>query len=173
MKWIYFVIYLSLSFFFLIQWCKLQLGLYIRDHRGKSKLFTIQTRHNHKFLGSCELKAPIYTAISRKVVGKNVHATTPKGNMGYDQYTVSNDCSCRTYFCCFLLALTSVCPWPLMPFFQFLWRTGQTKPPTIPFGIVACAFSDNLSQNSCIYMSTYWPTTAKSTCWPSLIWNNG
>ena len=30
----------------------------------------------------------LYTAISRKVVGKNVHATIPKGNMGYDQYTV-------------------------------------------------------------------------------------
>ena len=29
-----------------------------------------------------------YTAISRKVVGKNVHAAIPKGNMGYDQYTV-------------------------------------------------------------------------------------
>ena len=29
-----------------------------------------------------------YTAISRKFVGKNVHATIPKGNMGYDQYTV-------------------------------------------------------------------------------------
>ena len=93
-----------------------------------------------------------YTAISRKVVAKNVHATTLKGNMGYDQYTVSNDCSCRTYFCCFLLALTNVCPWPLMPFFQFLWRTGKTKPPTIPFGIVACPFSDNLSRNSCMFM---------------------
>ena len=59
-----------------------------------------------------------HTAISRKVVGKNVHATTPKGNMGYDQYTVSNDCSCRTYLCCFLLALANVCPWPLVLFFQ-------------------------------------------------------
>ena len=29
-----------------------------------------------------------YTAIWRKVVGKNVHATIPKGNMGHDQYTV-------------------------------------------------------------------------------------
>ena len=29
-----------------------------------------------------------YTAISRKVVGKNVHATTQKGIMGYDQDTV-------------------------------------------------------------------------------------
>ena len=27
----------------------------------------------------------LFTAISRKVVGKNVHATIPKGNMGYDQ----------------------------------------------------------------------------------------
>ena len=33
--------------------------------------------------------------------------------------------------------------------FKFLWRTGQTKPPTILFGIVACTFSDNLSRNSC------------------------
>ena len=30
----------------------------------------------------------LYTAISKKVVGKNVHAIIPKGNMGYDQYTV-------------------------------------------------------------------------------------
>ena len=29
-----------------------------------------------------------YIAISRKVVGKNVHATIPKGNMGYNQYIV-------------------------------------------------------------------------------------
>ena len=28
------------------------------------------------------------TAISRKVVVKSVHASIPKGNMGYDQYTV-------------------------------------------------------------------------------------
>ena len=32
----------------------------------------------------------VYTAISRKVVGKKEHATIPKGNMGYDQYTVSD-----------------------------------------------------------------------------------
>ena len=34
--------------------------------------------------------------------------------------------------------------------FKFFWRTGRTKSPTIPFGIVACTFSDNRSQNSCI-----------------------
>ena len=27
----------------------------------------------------------VHTAISRKVVKKNVHATVPKGNMGYDR----------------------------------------------------------------------------------------
>ena len=31
-----------------------------------------------------------HTAISRKVVGKKVHATIPKGNMGYDHSTVSD-----------------------------------------------------------------------------------
>ena len=30
----------------------------------------------------------MFTAISRKIVGKNVHATIPKGNMGNDQYSV-------------------------------------------------------------------------------------
>ena len=50
----------------------------------------------------------VITVISRKVVGKNVHATIPKGNMGYDQYTVPNDCSCRTYFCCFPLAIANI-----------------------------------------------------------------
>ena len=34
-------------------------------------------------------RAFLHTAISRKFVGKNVHATIPKGNMGYDQYTVA------------------------------------------------------------------------------------
>ena len=40
-----------------------------------------QKEHNHLH----------HTAVSRKVVGRNVHVTIPKGNMGYDQYTVRND----------------------------------------------------------------------------------
>ena len=31
----------------------------------------------------------------------------------------------------------------------FFGRTVNSKPPTTPFGIVACTFSDNLSRNSC------------------------
>ena len=69
----------------------------------------------------------MYTAISRKVVGKNVHATIPKGNTGYDQYIVPDDCSCRTYFCCFPLALANICPWPPVPFFQISLKNRALK----------------------------------------------
>ena len=44
----------------------------------------------------------LYTAISRKVVGKNVHATIPKGNMGYDQYTVPDTVAVEPTFAAFL-----------------------------------------------------------------------
>ena len=60
----------------------------------------------------------VHTAICRKVVGKTVHATIPKGNMGYDQYTVPENCSGRTYFCCLPLALANIRPWLLLPFFE-------------------------------------------------------
>ena len=84
-----------------------------------------------------------YTPISRKV-GKNVHATIPADtcNMGY---TVG----CWTYFCCFSLALANIHTLPLVPwFFHFFWRTVNSKPPTIPFVIVACTFNNNNNNNN-------------------------
>ena len=42
------------------------------------------------------------TAILRKVVGKTVHATIPKGNMGYDQYTVPDIVVVKNTFVAFL-----------------------------------------------------------------------
>ena len=79
-----------------------------------------------------------------------MHTTTPKGIKGYDQYTVSNDCSCRTY------SLLSTCTCEHISVVSrailsnFFGEQGRKKLPTIPFGIVACPFSDNLSRNSCI-----------------------
>ena len=70
-----------------------------------------------------------------------------KSNMGYDQYTVPNNYSCWTYFGSFPLALANIRPRPLMHSFKFLWRTVLSKPTTIPFRIVACTFSANLSWN--------------------------
>ena len=43
-----------------------------------------------------------HTAISRKVVGKNVHATIPKGNMRYVEYTVPDTVAVEPTFVAFL-----------------------------------------------------------------------
>ena len=40
--------------------------------------------------------------MSRKVDGKNGHATIPKGNMGYDQYTVPDTVAVKPTFVAFL-----------------------------------------------------------------------
>ena len=69
----------------------------------------------------------LYIAISRKVVGKNVHATIPIGNMGYDQYTVPDDCSCQTYFCCFPLALENTFPWHFVPILSDFFEEQRTQ----------------------------------------------
>ena len=152
-----------------------------------------------------------YTAISRKVVGKNVHATIPKRNMGYDQYTFPDSVAVESNLCCFPLAVAHILPWPFVPILSYvfeeqwtenhtqypsrlsrvlfpttfleiavrmalafrtnsficLWRAVNWKPHTIPFAIVACTFSDNLSRNSCkdgsgdlLEQRLAWPTTS-------------
>ena len=56
---------------------------------------------------------PFYqTALLRKVVPKNVPASIPKGNMGYDQYTVpvTLSLSYYTYICCLPLPLANISP---------------------------------------------------------------
>ena len=58
--------------------------------------------------------------------------------------------SCRIYLCCFPLALANIGAWLLVQFFEI--SSKNSKSPTIPFGIVACTFSDNLSWNSCMYL---------------------
>ena len=91
----------------------------------------------------------IYTAVSRKVVRKNVHATIPKGNMGYDQFAVPDTAAVESSIVAFLSQSQTFVHGVSCHSFKFLWRTKNSKPPTIPFGIVARTFSDNLSRNSC------------------------
>ena len=62
-----------------------------------------------------------------KVVARNVHATILKGNMGYDQYTVRNDWSCQTYFCCFPWVFVNICLWLPVPFFQISLKDSALK----------------------------------------------
>ena len=92
----------------------------IKWKHGNFRQLHFQGFHNQIFISFPAIKQTMhgpYTAISRQVVGKSVHATIPKGNMGYSQYTVPDQLSCRTYFCCFSLALTNILPRSLVPFF--------------------------------------------------------
>ena len=73
-------------FFFswwILDWCNTlagNLALVIK----KSELTSISLFWRDLYFTECY----VHKAISRKVVVQNVHATIPKGNMGYDQYTV-------------------------------------------------------------------------------------
>ena len=63
--------------------------------------------HKHKTVKSDVVEerpatCTMYTAILRKVVGKNVHATIPKGNMGYDPYTVPDTVAVKISLIAFL-----------------------------------------------------------------------
>ena len=64
--------------------------------RGPSRVNAVKVRQSqHAFALFSAFLARIkgltafkYTVISREIVGKSVHATIPRGNMGYDHYTV-------------------------------------------------------------------------------------
>ena len=73
------------------------------------------------------MESIFFTAISRKVVGKTVPATSSKSNMGYDQYTVPDDCSCWTYFWCFPLARANTFPWPFVPILSNFFEKKRTQ----------------------------------------------
>ena len=59
-------------------------------------------RKMYTYVANNLITVAIYTAISRKVVGKHVHATIPKGNMGYDQYSVPDTVAVEPTFVTFL-----------------------------------------------------------------------
>jgi len=51
---------------------------------------TLWERIFGRILGTCDLCSSVVYSYFEKVCQKKVHATIPKGNMGYDQYTVSD-----------------------------------------------------------------------------------
>ena len=82
---------------------------------------------NFTFTPTCGRKLCTgYTAISRKVVGKNVHGTTQKGSMGYDQYIVPHTVAIEPTVFVFL-ALADVRQCPLVPFFQISLKNSELK----------------------------------------------
>ena len=74
--------------------------------------------------------------LTHKNRGKNVHATIPKVNMGYDQYTVPVTLAVKTS--CFPLACANIRSLPLMPFFQISLKNGELKTTHNTFRIYQC-----------------------------------
>ena len=68
--------------------------------------------------------------------------------MGYDQYTVPDTVAVERTVSAFLKHSQTYVHGLSCHSFKFLQRTVNSKPPTIPFGIVHFFF-DNLSRNSC------------------------
>ena len=146
----------------LLKWFPSNALLHENDHSKQSRFWnTPPPPPSHaKWLPLCTgNKRPepclseAYTAISRKVVGKNVHATIPKGNMGYAQYTVPDTIAVEPTFVAFFstqIHMSMASPAII------------SKQPTIPFGVVACTLSDNISRNSCIRIT--YKTYIKNTC---------
>ena len=75
-----------------------------------------------------ELAPSVYRYFRERLSEKmHVHATIPKGNMGYNQYTVLDDCSCRTNFCCFSLALSNTFQWPFVTILSNFFEEQRTQ----------------------------------------------
>ena len=53
--------------------------------------------------------------------------TIPKGNMGYDRYTVPDTVAVEPTFVAFPLALVNIRLWPLVPFFQISLKNSELK----------------------------------------------
>ena len=68
-------------------------NLVVREARVPRGVSNLQSRPVHLYL---------YTAISRKIVGKNVHATIPKDNMGFDQHSIPDTLAVEPTFVTFL-----------------------------------------------------------------------
>ena len=109
-------------------------------------------------------------AISRTVVGQNVYSTIPKGNMGYDQYTVPDTAAVEPLFIAFLSHSQTYVHGLSCHSFKFRWSSVNSKPPTIPFGIVAGTFSENRSRKSTrLVISLEYPHSLTATfCFPEL-----
>ena len=81
--------------------------------------------------------------------------------MGYDQYTVPDTVSVEPAFVAFLEHSQTYVHGLSWHSFKFLWRKVNSKLPTIPFGIVACTFSDTTFLEMAVYKTELQASTMK------------
>ena len=77
----------------------LRSGEFFLFRRGKKKILPRQKKKKSRLIAGYKQGEK---QISRKVVAKNVHATIPKGNMGYVQYSVPDTVSVEPTLVAFL-----------------------------------------------------------------------
>ena len=102
----------------------------------------------------------VYSCFEKGCRKKGHDASIPKGNLGYDQLILIsqiNTSNQRCLLCCFFLALENIRPLRLLPFSQIYlkcWTQGTVNLtlPTIPFGIVACAFFPTTFLEAALYV---------------------
>ena len=88
------------------------------------------------------------------MVGKNEHTTIPRGNTGYNLYTVPDTVAVEPTFFPFLYHSQRYVYSLSCHSLNFLRRTVNSEPPTIHFGINACTFSCKpFLKKSCISIS--------------------
>ena len=54
-------------------------------------------------------------------------ATIPNGDIGYDQYTVTETVAVNSMYFCFPLAFANILLWPFVPFFQISLKNSELK----------------------------------------------
>ena len=84
--------------------------------KGYAKFLGANKLHYGRCASGESFLPELFTAISRKVSQKMCMLQSQKV-LG----------CCRTYFCCFALALADICPWPLLPFFQISLKNSELK----------------------------------------------
>ena len=120
--------------------------IHYHTQKQKKRKFEPRIKLNH----NSYTRMNPYTAISRKVVGKMCTRQSRKVIWDMINTLFLMTVAVESTFAAFHWHSRTDVRGLSCHSFKFLWRTGQTKPPTIPFGIVACTFSYNLSRNSCI-----------------------
>ena len=86
------------------------------ENKGYAKFLGANKLHYGRFASGKSFLPGLFIAISRKVLEKMC--------MRQSQKVLG---CCRTYFCCFPLALADICPWPLLPFFQISLKNSELK----------------------------------------------
>ena len=88
-------------------------------NRGRTNFFSI--------CGETMEQCPVRYSYFEKGCGKKCARDNPERQYGIRSIHCSWHCSCRTYFCCFPLALTDICPWPSVPILSNFFEKKRTQ----------------------------------------------